>query len=52
MKQKLNSGDEQDAIEHRRTYPFLRRAGVTSRIKRGLRRRARREGKRLTAQEE
>lgn len=45
MKQKLNSGDEQDAIEHRRRYKFLRRAGVTSEIKRDLRRRLRREGK-------
>ncbi|GAA2701498.1 hypothetical protein ACFY2R_00180 [Micromonospora olivasterospora] len=36
MKQKLKTGDEYDAVLDRRTYKYLRRAGVASRIKRGL----------------
>jgi len=48
MKQKLKTGDEYDCICNRKWYCYLTRAGVTSRIKRGLRRRARREGKKET----
>jgi hypothetical protein len=45
VKQKLKTGDEVDCICARRMYCYLQHAGVTSRIKRGLRRRARRDGK-------
>ena len=45
MKQKLKTGDEYDCICARKMYKYLDRAGVASRIKRGLRRRLRREGK-------
>lgn len=46
MKQKLVNGDEVDVVGRgRRYYKYLRRAGVASRIKRGMRVRLRREGK-------
>lgn len=53
MKQKLINGDEHDVVGRgRRNYKYLRRAGVTSGIKRGMRRRLRRDGKRQAAIEE
>lgn len=46
MKQKLVNGDEHDVVGRgRRLYTYLKRAGVASQIKRGMRVRARREGK-------
>ncbi|WP_431881725.1 hypothetical protein [Micromonospora chalcea] len=49
MKQKLNTGGEHDVVGRgRRFYTYLQRPGVTSKIKRGLRARARRDGKRQT----
>ena len=45
MKQKLKTGDEVDCICARHMYKYLGHAGVSARIKRGLRRRIRRDGK-------
>jgi hypothetical protein len=45
MKQKLISGAEYDVIMARKHYCYLQRAGVTSGIKRQMRRRGRREAK-------
>lgn len=45
MKQKLINGAEYDVIMARRYYCYLQRAGVTSGIKRQMRRRARHERK-------
>lgn len=46
MKQKLINGDEHDVVGRgRRHYKYLKRVGVASRIKRGMRVRVRREGK-------
>lgn len=51
MKQKLINGDEVDVVSRwRRHYTYLKRAGVASRIKRGMRVRIRREGKVRAAQ--
>mgnify|MGYP000109054094 CR=1 FL=1 len=47
MKQKLKTGDEVDCICARHMYKFLEHAGVASRIKRGLRRRMRRDAKKV-----
>lgn len=46
-RRKMKSGDEYDALtKWRRYYAYLTRAGVVSSIKRKVRRRERREGKR------
>ena len=45
MKQKLKTGGEWDCVVNRKWYCYLQRPGVSSKIKRGLRRRLRREGK-------
>ncbi len=43
MKQKLKTGEEFDVVYAKDMYCYLERAGVSARIKRGMRRRARRE---------
>jgi hypothetical protein len=52
VKQKLINGAEYDVIMARRYYCYLQRAGVTSGIKRQIRRRARHESKQETWKEE
>lgn len=44
MKRKAVTCEEQDVVYARRWYCYLQRAGATSSIKRGMRRRERREG--------
>lgn len=48
MKRRVRSGIEQDVVSRywRRTYCYLQRAGVAAKIKRQIRRRERRDGKR------
>mgnify|MGYP003149009620 CR=1 FL=1 len=43
MKQKLKNAGEEDVIFFKRMYCYLQRPGVSSLIKRGMRRRRRRE---------
>jgi hypothetical protein len=45
MKRQANWAEESDVVYWRRVYAYLQRAGVTSGIKRQMRRRERREGK-------
>jgi hypothetical protein len=51
VKRKAASAAEQDAFYARRWYCYLTRAGATSSIKRGARRRERFEAKREIARE-
>lgn len=45
VKRKAITADEQDVVGARRFYCYLQRAGVTSEIKRRMRRRERRNGR-------
>lgn len=47
MKRRTHKWEEGDVVSKywRRTYCYLKRAGVTSKLKRQMRRRERREGK-------
>jgi hypothetical protein len=46
VKRKIVTGAEQDVVHARRHYCYTQRAGVTSGIKRQMRRRERRDGAR------
>jgi hypothetical protein len=48
MSRRAFTDAEQDVVYMRRWYCYLKRAGVTAGIKRQMRRRERREGKRET----
>ena len=45
MKQKLKTGDEWDCVTARKWFCYLQKPGVSSGIKRRMRRRIRQEGK-------
>jgi hypothetical protein len=51
-RQKFKSGDEFDAILNRKWYCYLTRAGVTSRIKKAMRKRRRIELKKEAKDDE
>jgi len=49
LKRRVITGAEQDVVHARRIYCYTQRTGVTSGIKRQIRRRERREGNRETS---